>query len=121
MSKNKACDLEYWYIKWEGIGDELWKRNVGLCCLHEVRWRGCGARLIGLQGRRCKLWWSGNQEGYDGVGVLVKEELYDKVVEVRKVNDRVMSLVIVFRKWSELYMCMREMYVSNRWKKRTFL
>ena len=27
--------------------------------------------------------------------MLVKEELYDKVVEVRRVNDRVMSLVIV--------------------------
>ena len=34
------------------IRNELWKRNVDLCCLQEVRWRGCGARLIGLQDRR---------------------------------------------------------------------
>ena len=27
--------------------------------------------------------------------MLAKEELYDKVVEVRRVNDRVMSLAIV--------------------------
>ena len=27
--------------------------------------------------------------------MLVKEELYDKVVEVRRVNDRVMSLALV--------------------------
>ena len=60
-----------------------------------MRWRGCGARQIGLQGRRYKLLWSGLQEGYGGVGVLVKEELYDKVVEVRRVNDRVMSLALV--------------------------
>ena len=40
------------------ICDELWKRNVDLNCLHEVRWRGCRARLIGLQGRRYKLLWS---------------------------------------------------------------
>ena len=33
-----------------------------------------GGRLIGVQGRRYKLWWSGNQEGYGGVGVLVEEE-----------------------------------------------
>ena len=59
--------------------DELWMRNVDLCCLHEVRQRGCGARLIGVQGRRHKLWWSGNQEGYGGVGVLVRDELHDKV------------------------------------------
>ena len=74
---------------------ELWKRNVDLCCLQEVRWRGCGARPIGLQGRKCKLWWSGNQEGHGGAGVMVKGELHDKVVEVRRVSDRVMSLAIV--------------------------
>ena len=38
------------------ICDELWKRNVDLCCLQEVRWRGCGAGLIGLQCRRYELW-----------------------------------------------------------------
>ena len=41
------------------------------------------------------MWWSCNQEGHGGVGVLAKEELFDKVVEVRRVNDRVMSLAIV--------------------------
>ena len=67
-----------------------------MCCLQEVRWRGCGDRLIGVQSRRYKLWWSGNQEGHVGIGVSVREELYDKVVEARRVNDRVMSLAIVF-------------------------
>ena len=57
--------------------------------------RAFGARLMGLQGRKYKLWWSGNQEGYGGVGVLVKK-LCDQVIEVRRVNDRVMSLAIVF-------------------------
>ena len=59
------------------ICEELCKRNVDLCCLQEVRCRGRGARLIGVQGRKYKLWWSGNQEGYGGEGVMVKEELYD--------------------------------------------
>ena len=31
-----------------------------------------------------------------GVQMLAKEELYGKVVEVRRVNDRVMSLAIVY-------------------------
>ena len=76
-------------------GDELWKRNVDMCCIQEVRWRGRGARLIGVQGRRYKLWWSGNKEGCSGLGVLAKEKLYDKVAEVRRVSVRVMSLAIV--------------------------
>ena len=37
-----------------------------MCCLQEVRWRGRGARLIGVQGRTNKLWWSGNQKGMVG-------------------------------------------------------
>ena len=84
---------------WKGleICEELWKRNAHLCCLQEVRWRGCGARLIGLQDRKYKLSWSRNQEGCGGVGVLVKE-LYNKVVEVRR-NYGAMSLAIVLEKW----------------------
>ena len=39
--------------------------------------------------------WLGNRGGHAGVGVLVNEELYNKVVEGRRLNDRVMSLVIV--------------------------
>ena len=63
---------------------ELSERNVDLCCIQEVRWRGCGDnRLIGLQGRKYKLWWSGNQEEHGGVGELVKEELHDKVIDIR--------------------------------------
>ena len=77
------------------ICEELLWRNVDMCCIQEVRLRGCGARLIGLQGRKYDLWWSVNQEGYVGVGVQVKGELHDKVVDVRRVNDRVMSLAIV--------------------------
>ena len=41
-------------------------------------------------------WWSGNQEGYGGAGELAKERLRDKVIEVKRTNDRVMSLAIVF-------------------------
>ena len=70
------------------ICDKLRRRNVDLCCSQEVRWRGCEARLIGLAGWKYKLWQSGNQEKYCGVKVLVKEELCDKVIEVRRVEDR---------------------------------
>ena len=39
---------------------------------------------MGVKGRRYKLWWSGNSDGTGGVGVLVKEELGGKVVEVEE-------------------------------------
>ena len=48
-----------------------------------------------MNGRRYKLWWSGKGDGVDGVGVMVKEELCELVVEVRKVSDGVMTVVVV--------------------------
>ena len=44
-----------------------------MCCLQEVRWRGQGARFVGCRGRRYKLWWSGNNDGIGGVGILVEK------------------------------------------------
>ena len=57
-----------------------------LVLLRRGEWGRRGARLISLHGRRYKLRWSGNKKWCRGVGVLAKEELYDKVVEVRTVN-----------------------------------
>ena len=44
--------------------------------------------MLGMVGRRYKLWWSGKGDGVGIVGVMVKEELSEKVVEVRRVSDR---------------------------------
>ena len=37
---------------------------------------------MGVKGRRYMLWGSGNSDGTGGLGVLVKEELCEKVVEM---------------------------------------
>ena len=68
---------------------------IEVCCLQEVKWRGHGARMVGMKGRRYKQWWSGKGDGVGGVGVMVKEELCEKVVEVRMVSGRVMNVVVV--------------------------
>ena len=31
---------------------------IDVCCLQEVRLRGQGAMMLGMLGRRCRLWWS---------------------------------------------------------------
>ena len=47
-----------------------------------------------MRGRRYNLLWSGRGDGVGGVGAMVKEELFEKVVEVRRVSDRVMTVVV---------------------------
>ena len=41
-------------------------------------------------------WWSGNNGGIGGVGILMQEELCEKVVKTRRKSDRVMAMVLVF-------------------------
>ena len=47
--------------------------------------------MLGIKGWEYKLWWSGKGDGVGGMGVMVKE-LYEKVVEVRRVSDRLMTV-----------------------------
>ena len=54
--------------------EELRKQKVDVCCLHEVRWRGEGARVFGVKGKRYKLWWSRKDDKTGGVGILVVSE-----------------------------------------------
>ena len=76
------------------VCEELRKRKVDVCCIQEVRWKGQGARFVGASGRRYKLWWSENDAGFGGVGILVKEEISGNVVEVRRKSDRVIVIVL---------------------------
>ena len=69
---------------------------MDVCCLQEGRWRGEGARFFGVKGRRYKLWWCGNDDNTGGVGILVKEELCENVVDVRRRCDGVMAVGLVF-------------------------
>ena len=61
-----------------------------------MRWRGEGARFFDVKGRRYKLWLCGSDDKIGGVGISVKEELCEKVVEVRRRCDRVMAIGLVF-------------------------
>ena len=69
---------------------ELLKREVGICCIQEVRWRGMGSKLLGSLGRRLKLWWSGNENKIGCVRILAREDLCMNFVGINKISDRVM-------------------------------
>ena len=68
---------------------------MDICGLQEVRGRVQGACFIGVQGRRYKLWWSKNEVRKGGTEILVKEELFESVVEIRK-SDRMMTMCLTF-------------------------
>ena len=68
--------------------EEQKNRMIDMCCWQEVRWRGQGARMLGMKGRRSKLWWSGKGDGVGTVGVIVKDELCVVVVSSHHPSPR---------------------------------
>ena len=52
--------------------------------------------MLEMKGRRYMLCWFGKGDGVGSLGVTVKEEPCEKVVVIRRVSDRVMTVVVIF-------------------------
>ena len=74
------------------------RRKLDFCCLQETRWKEEGARVFGSEEARYKFFWIGCKEGDAGVGILVAEKWIDKVIEVKRVNERIILVRIVVGK-----------------------
>ncbi|MCJ8736038.1 hypothetical protein PDJAM_G00254200 [Pangasius djambal] len=71
------------------LADMMERRKVDILCVQETRWKGSKARSIGAG---FKLFYYGVDSKRNGVGVVLKEEFWRNVLEVKRVSDRVMSL-----------------------------
>ena len=65
------------------------QRNVNILCLQETKWKGSKARNIG---GGCKLFYNGADGRKNGIGIVVREELIESVLEVKRVSDRLMVM-----------------------------
>ena len=76
----------------------LERRSVDVCCVQEVRWRGASVRIVEGRRARYKLFWIGNSTGYWGVGIFIAEKWVDKVIDVKRVNDRIIVVKFLIGK-----------------------
>jgi exonuclease III len=75
------------------VTDMVARWRLDFCCVQETRWKGGSVRTMGKKGERYKFFWAGSdQRGFAGVGILVAERWIDKVIEVKRVSERVMVL-----------------------------
>ena len=74
------------------VARELGERKVDAACLPETRWRGAGTRMTG---NGYKFFWSGGKKAENGVGFAFAEHLVNRVVEVNRVNDRIISVTVL--------------------------
>ena len=70
------------------LADMMERRNVDILCLQETKWKGSKARNIG---GRCKLFYNGADGRKNGIGIVMREELAESVLDVKRVSDRLMA------------------------------
>ena len=75
--------------KGKELADVMERRNVDILCLQETKWKGSKARNIG---GGCKLFYNRADGRKNGIGIVVREELVESVLEVKRVSDRLMGM-----------------------------
>ena len=74
------------------------RRKLDFCCVQETKWKGNGARSIEAAGMKYKFFWKGGEDRSLGVGILVEEKWIEKVIEVKRVSERVMLVRVLVGK-----------------------
>lgn len=69
----------------------LRKRKINTACVQETKWTGAKATKIDGY----KLWYTGASKSKNGVSIIEDSDLRDQVVDVRRVNDRIMDIKLV--------------------------
>ena len=71
------------------LADMMEQKNVNILCLQETKWRRSKAR--NSRGG-CKISYNGADGRKSGTGVVMREELAESVLEVKRVSDKLMAM-----------------------------
>ena len=81
------------------VADMMARRKLDFCCVQETKWKGESAMELTTDKAKCKFIRSGcDDDGTAGVGVLVAEQWFDSVREVRSVTKRLMIVKVTIGK-----------------------
>jgi hypothetical protein len=67
------------------VVEMMGRRRLDFCALQETRWKGSGTQVMGGY----KFFWQGGRGGA-GVGLMVASKWVERVLEVKRVNERMM-------------------------------
>ncbi|XP_039301290.1 craniofacial development protein 2-like [Nilaparvata lugens] len=70
------------------LGKVLQHRRINICCVQETKWKGSKSRNIGCG---YKLIYHGTR-AHNGVGIVMDRDLQERIVEVKRVSERLMSI-----------------------------
>ena len=76
-------------VRGRELADMMERRNVDILCLQKTRWKGSKAKNIGGE---CKIFYNGADGRKNRIGIVLREELVESVLEVKRVSDRLMAM-----------------------------
>ena len=80
------------------LSDMMKQRKVDVLCLQKTKWKKSKARSIG---GGCKLFYNGADGRKNGIVIVVREELVESIIKVKRVSDRLMAMKLEV-KWLKL-------------------
>ena len=87
----------------------LTRRRVDICCLQEVRYKNSGTTSFGSNDEKYKL--CGGDVATSGVGILIKQSLAERVLEVVRTDERIMKIKSY---WERLFFTYTQYMHRNR-------
>ncbi|ESN95442.1 hypothetical protein HELRODRAFT_86763 [Helobdella robusta] len=80
------------------IAKILERRRIDICCLQETRWKSNGVCHVNSDKKKCKLFWNGQKTAKNGVGIFVREPLAQEVLDIKRINLRLMGIKLRIEK-----------------------
>ena len=71
------------------LADMMERRNVDTLCLQKTKWKDSKARNI--EGG-CKIFYNGANGRKNGIGIVLRVELAESVLKVKRLSDRLMAM-----------------------------
>ena len=68
------------------------RRRVSVACLEETKWKGDKAKELA---DGYKLFYTGKNNTRNGVGIVVDKYLKEKIVVVKRLSDRIITIKLV--------------------------
>ncbi len=79
------------------IQDMMVRRRLDILCVQETKWRNTAARarFLNHKTRSHKMFYYGEEQGKNGVGIIMKTELTAGIISISKPSDRLIGIKMV--------------------------
>ena len=93
----KSCTVNVGTLRGKSreVVDMLARIGADICCLQETRYKNQGCDVFGKNEEKYKFWYTGNQEGTGGAGIMIKQSMAEDVIKITRHGDRMIRAKLI--------------------------